>query len=434
MLLWIAETTFITNNFLLVYRVASAECIKVSFDRHKWGEDFFLVSLDSMQDLCESLESLLALQHPNVKHFSARLLSSSSLMGRRAPMDCPISQERLGQLLQIESLEFCNMRFDESQSRLLASAAGTKMSFLSCELSGLFAEYYAAAKNVGARDLKFALMTFPIFTSDQMTQLSASAHLQKVRLEHMYLTQESARGLASMNLEELELASCTIEGVGEIGFISQLLLEQRGPRGLAFQFSHAHFWIGKWDSFCRAFRGNHRRLKSLRFEEMNDSFFSFQGYDFLSTFLRSLKKNCGLEEITFQIYEQEDARQTSQKVLLALRKHPTFLRLRIKGGNRGRKEVLRAPRKFCKEVAAALRGNSLIEEIEIEGLERSEGWDDLVTPLLQCNIYRKKIPGILATGGARAGLLGAALAGARGKHPSTMYTLLSSNRDCIARY
>lgn len=421
MLLWISETALITNDYVLVYQVATAECIQISFDQHKWGEEFFLVSLNNMQDLYQPLESLLALQYPNVEHFSVRLLSSDDMMGQ-AQMECPISQGKLGQLLQIESLEFFNMQFDESQVRLLARNPGTKkLSFISCELNG-FAEAFTAAGNNGARELKFTYKC-PTFTSGQLAQISASAQLQRLWLDHVNLTPESAHDLATANLEELKLSVCQIDRTGEVEFISQLLLEQQCPRGLTFQFVRG--------SFCQAFPRRLRGL-SLTVQNMNYTIFHFQGYDFLPPFLSSLEKNCGLEDITFQIHEHGDARQTTQKVLRALRNHPTFLRLKIKGGGRQPDDVLRAPRQFCEEVAAALEGNSQIEEIEIERLEGSEGWDDLVAPLFQYNFYRKRIPGILATGSARAGLLGAAIASSRGKHPSAMCMLLSSNRDCIA--
>jgi len=426
-LLWVSQRTLVTKESSRRGPPSPEildEFVQVAFDFPIWKETFCVNYLaegeqPSLQELRDTLDFVLALQDSDMKDFDV-----GDLCNGLAIMDCPISDHRLFRLLQIANTRFWRIRFSQNQSRILATSANAQIVFRMCELDSSFAQ--ACMEERGPTDISF-LFNIPI-PSQELAQLTRSRHLQRLSLDHINLSLESAQVLANAGLENISLGHYVRchPPLSTAKFITQIVREQVGPTGLEFKYISRIWGRNNWQSFCRALRDGNRRLKRLMIHNGMNLYWREHSQ---LCFFDSVKHNHGLEEIwltTGCLPDNNKFCAFIMKLLWAVASHPTLLRLKFDTRIAGlqHRRLGSALKDFCQQVAKALGGNHQIEDIKITFrdmaskevlFDERQYWDKLVTPILECNIYRKLLAAMIneADDETRPGLLSTALASVR---------------------
>lgn len=157
--------------------------------------------------------------------------------------------------------------------------------------------------------------------------------------------------------------------------------------------------------------------------------------EFLDPLCRALRTNRGLVDLVFE--GTGIGHFSLFLILQAIQYHPSLLKMKVTMTEDRRQGFDRAHNTHVSHhVREFLAINHHIEQVELpQELIDQEVWDAIVTPCLECNIFRKRLSAVFPPNGSRrrrAALLEAVLQRLRDNHPSAMWLFLQSNQDIVA--
>jgi hypothetical protein len=322
--------------------------------------------------------------------------------------------------------------FTPDQSRTLAtSGTGTDIGLYRCKFEddgAEFLEALAAREDPQTGLAKLVIVNFLPFA--ERIFVLHQPQLESLTLSNIHLKSEDAcRAVVEAELQYLELANCKL-GDGGVSLVESMR-EGRGPKGLRLYTSYDDEGFYDWRpfdsservlSFLNALRGN------TYLERLDLSGFDLREEEILpalaATGLAQLRlSSCCLDESGFC------------KVLRAISTHPSLRTLDLACCSLHMNET-----EATEEVAMMLSVNKQLEEIRIADLDDlpffdSAAWDKLVSPRLDCNVYRKRFPAIqeIRVPSTRAAVMTRALSHVSNK-PSPAFMLLRQNSDILSSY
>jgi hypothetical protein len=170
-------------------------------------------------------------------------------------------------------------------------------------------------------------------------------------------------------------------------------------------------------------------------ERLDLSPFDFHEEDFLDALAAALFENKGLVHLGLQNCHLDES--DFCKVLRAISMHPSLRTLAL---TRITSISTMDGTEATKAVAGMLSVNKQLEEIRLcddddDSPFDPAAWAALVTPRLECNVYRKRFPAIqeIRVPSTRAAVLASALAHVSNK-PSPAFMLLRQNVDILSSY
>jgi hypothetical protein len=233
-------------------------------------------------------------------------------------------------------------------------------------------------------------------------------------------SEEACRAVAEAELQHLDLYNCKLDGDGGTSLVESIR-EGRGPKGLGLYTSryYDHDWhpfdsSERFISFLNALLGN-SYLKRLVL-----SSFGLREEGILDTLAAALFGNKGLVHLELPYCRLE--KSCCYELMSAISMHPSLRTLDLACRN----IIGMDKTATTKAVAEMLSVNEQLEEI---------AWAALVTPRLECNVYRKWFLTIqeITPLSTRTAVLASALAHVRNK-PWLLCMLLRENVDILSSY
>jgi hypothetical protein len=240
--------------------------------------------------------------------------------------------------------------------------------------------------------------------------------LYRIRLE----SEEACRAVAAAELQCLELYHCKL-GDGGASLVESVQVG-RGPKELGlYTFRYDDYFDSseRFTSFLNALRGN------SHLEKLDLSGFDFREEGVLAALAAALFENKGLAHLGLQRCDLDESGFC--KTVRAISTHPSLRTLNLTSIN--------IDMDVTEAVAEMLSHNAKLEEIRIDGYQYCSVWAALITPRLECNVYRKRFHAIqeIRVPSTRAAVLASALAHVRNK-PSSAFMLLRQNGDILTSY
>jgi hypothetical protein len=257
--------------------------------------------------------------------------------------------------------------------------------------------------------------------------------LKSLSLQCIHLEGEDAcRAVAVAELQYLNLSNCEL-GDGGVSLVESIR-EGRGPKELDL-YSTRHYendWhpfdsIERFTSFLNALRGN------TYLERLDLSRFYFLEQGILDAFAAALFENKGLVHLGLQNCHL--AETCFRELLRAISAHSSLRMLALTGISISTMDATEA----TKAVAEMLSVNKQLEEIRVSNSFSfpfdMAAWDELVTPRLEYNIYRKRFPPIqnIRVPSTLAAVMARALSHISNRS-SPAFMLLRQNSDILSIY
>jgi hypothetical protein len=256
--------------------------------------------------------------------------------------------------------------------------------------------------------------------------------LECLRLNRIDLeSEEACCAVAAAELQSLNLAYC---GLGDGGAsLVESMKEGRGPKELLLVKSTG---VNDWRlfdsperfiSFLDALRGN------SHLERLVLPCFDLRERGIRDALAAAFFENKGLVHLELPYCRLNKSRFCD--IFRAISTHPSLRTLDL-----ACRDIINMDKTAAtKAVAEMLSVNKQLERIRIKDCFRSSfdssAWAALVTPRLECNVHRKRFPGIqeITPLSTRAAVLASALAHVRNK-PWLVCMLLRENADIISSY
>jgi hypothetical protein len=381
-----------------------------------------IAALDLLAGLQDSYFKRIILQYNDHDYYS---------IGRPV---CPFTNSLLEKIVSNANREnrFFNMIFTPDQCRILAtSGIRTNIGFWNCsfQYGGIaFVEASAARENQDSGPAKLSIWIGLPFDEGNFRLFLSQYNLRSLKLHDIRLDrEESCRAVATADLQIIELDSCELEDGGAA--LVEAVREGRGPRALCLEWEIFDS-TERFLSFINALRGN-TYLQGL---DLSDVYYSEGSPQALAS---ALLENKGL--VHFGLHHSRLDDHCWSELMAAISTHPTLrtLDFRLIHSTDGRDMISSSKLDRTKAVVDMLLVNEHIDEISFccEVSFDRDNWNALVTPRLECNLYRKRfvtIPKIEALS-IRAAVIAAALARVERK-PSLIWMILSQNHDVVCSY
>jgi hypothetical protein len=430
-LIWTSENTFVYVGYDWrrrelpgVYQNSRFELRLTSASHDLW----LFIHSTTLEDAIACLDFLVGLHDD--KYDEMRLIDSDSSIERL----CSLTSVLLERMLQQNAKrkhEFIDMTFTPDQSRTLAtSGTRTDIELFGCKFQDdgeAFLEALEAREDPQTGLAKLSIVNFLPFAEGILVLF---LHVLKcLTLNHICLeSEEACRAVAEAELQYLKLDHCKL-GDGGVALVESIR-DGRGPKGLV---------LAKWDddeddwhpfdsserfvSFLDALRGN------TYLERLDLSRFDLREEGILAALAAALFENKGLVHLAIPSFRL--IKSGFYKVLRAISTHSSLRTLDLTCRVLGMDAT-----EASEEVAKMLSDNDQLEEIRINNyVLDSSAWAALVTPRLECNVYRKRFPVIqeIRPPSTRAAILASALAHVSNR-PSPAYMLLRQNGDILSSY
>jgi hypothetical protein len=348
---------------------------------------------------------------------------------------CPLTSVLLRKMILQNAKRktlFNRMTFTPDQSRTLAtSGTGTDIELHCCKFQDdgeAFLEALAMRADPQTGLTKLSIVDCLPFAEGIL--VLHQHQIESLTLNHIRLeSEEGCRAVAEAQVQHLVLQYCKIDGDGGASLVESIR-EGRGPKGLDLYTSrnyendwHQFDSSERFTSFLNALRGN-SYLERLVLSE-----FDFRQEGILDALAAALFENKGLIHLGLRFCHFDESGFC--KVLRAISTHSSLCTLDLTNIDHDM-DVTEA----SEEVAKVLSVNSQLEEIRMNNdVHDSSAWAALVTPRLECNVYRKRFAAIqeIRPLSTRAAVLTSALAHVSNR-PSPAYMLLRLNGDILSSY
>jgi hypothetical protein len=377
----------------------------------------------TLEDTMPCLELLVGLHDD---HFDEMTLAHHYSIAGVGPPICPLMSIFLEKILQQSAKRknsFSYMSFTPVQSRTLAtSGTRTDIGFNCCKFEDDGEAFLEALSARADSQTGLAKLTVDYRLPFTEGILLLFVHMLKcLTLNYIALeSEEACRAVAQAELLYLEPYRCEL-GDGGASLVESVRVG-RGPKGLCVDNNEEDDdWLPfdsseRFISFLNALRGN-SHLEQLVYP---DDFFLEE--EILDTLAAALFENEGLVHLGLSNCHFDES--SFCELLRAISTHPTlrtldltFIRISIMNGTEA-----------TKAVAEMLSVNKQLEEIRFRASYSSPfdclAWHKLVTPRLECNVYRKRFPAIqeIRPQSTRAAVMASALARVSNK-PSPAFML-----------
>jgi hypothetical protein len=315
-----------------------------------------------------------------------------------------------------------------NQCRILAtSGIRTNIGFWNCsfEDGGIaFVEASASRENQESGPAKLSIFQMLLFGGRNFSLFLSQHRLESLKLNDIRLLhEESCRAVATADLQNLELRSCELPDGGAA--LVKSIRNGRGPRGLSIgrkSFDSAERFI----SFISALRIN------TYLERLDLSNIGSRDDVEAQALTTAVLENKGL--IHFGLTGCGLDGHCWDELMAAISTHPSLRTLHFRDfvPSTGSTKHDRT-----KAVADMLLVNKHIDAIPFccEVSFDLDGWNALVAPRVECNLYRKRFVAIqkIEALSTRAAILTRALVRVEEK-PSLVWMVLSHNHDIICSY
>jgi hypothetical protein len=435
-IIWITENSFVRltggrwRNFRLPgtnHRLCFHLCLKrdSQHDHNVW------IYSTTREEAISCLDFLLGLNDDYFNTMEIRYFDPLVIFA-----DCPLTNRLLKKMiLQNAKRHSCfnQMLFMPDQCRTLATS-GTRsdIELNFCffgEDGAAFVEASAAREDPETGLAKLTIRERLPFAEGILVLFLYQHMLEYLKLEEIVLkSEEACQALATIELQYLELRRCELADGGAA--LVESVREGRGPKGLGLCHSndeafHPFDSSERFVSFLNALRGNvyleRLDISNLRFSD-----------GILGELAAAVLENEGLTHLGLDDCSLDES--CWGELLSAVSTHPSLRTLSLTHA------ALDFDRtKATEAVADILLVNKRLEEIRIDGNRLSafdsSAWDTLVTPRLECNIYRKRFPAIqkIRLPSTRAAVMARALAHVNNK-PWLVWMLISQNHDILSSY
>jgi hypothetical protein len=446
-LIWTCENSFV--------RVAGAywcrdildggyQNVRFRFTLKKGSQELsFLIHSKTKEDAMSSLDLLVGL---NDEYFDTM---EFCYFGFESMVDCPLTIPLLQKLILQNAKRknsFDGMIFTADQSRTLAfSGRRTDIGIDRCKFEddgAAFLEASIVARreypqaglvNLGISNcLPFAEGILVLFLFQHTT-------LECLTLCNIcLLSEEACRAVSTADLQYLKLDNCVPEDGG--ASLVESVREGRGPKGLGLfkaideghEAWHPFDSTERFVSFVDALRGNsHLERLGLSDIDVDDGI--------LQKLAAALFENEGLIHLALQNCHLNES--SFCELLRAISAHSSLRKLALTGMSSFMDRT-----EAAKKVAKMLSVNKQLEEIRIDKVTADDfdkdwplfdpaAWENLVTPRLDCNVYRKRFPAIqkIRLLSTRAAVMARALTHVSNK-PWLVWMLVSQNHDILSSY
>jgi hypothetical protein len=413
-----------------------SESFRLALARDGSLNQYLCIHSSTTEEAIAALDLLVGLQDSYFKKIQLQYFDrENDSNGQR--LICPLRGRHLENFVRNANREntFFNMRFTRDQCRTLAtSGIRTNIGFWDCEFEDegiAFVEASAARENQESGPAKLTIWDMLPFDEVNFRLFLSQHRLESLTLYYIRsLPEENCRVLAAADLQNLEFLACELADGGAA--LVECVKDGRGPRGLRlgrYQFDSAERFI----SFINALRGNTylERLDLSGIGSRNDVEAQAQAL------ARALLENQGL--VHFGLHRCTLDGPCWSELMAAIYTHPTLRTLNFRHicYRDGRRASSPEKRDRTKAVANMLLVNKHIDEIPFccEVSFDLDDWSVLVSPRVECNLYRKRlspIPKIKALS-TRATVVGRALLHME-KSPSLVWMVLSQNHDIVCSY
>jgi hypothetical protein len=386
-------------------------------------------------------------------HFDKMELCKNYTSGEdedNGPQLCPFTTFLLQKIIQQNAkrkYSFAFMTFTLDQCRTLAtSGTRTDIELYGCKFQDdgeAFLEALAAREDpeTGLAKLRFAsCLPFAEGILVLLLHMLKCLSLHNITLE----TEETCRAVAEAELQYLELDHCKLGDDG--ASLVESVRVGRGPKGLGLdkesydevdEDEDEDDWSPfdsskRFISFMDALRSN------SHLERLDLSGIGVGAEGILDALAASMLENKGL--IYLGVQHCRSDKSLFCELLRAISAHPSLRTLDLSGVEI---EIGINGVEATTEVAKMLSDNKQIEKILIfkdfqdfdDSPFDSTTWDKLVTPRLECNVYRKRFLAIrkYAEQSTRAAVMARALSHVSNR-PSLAFMLLRQNSDILSIY
>jgi hypothetical protein len=386
----------------------------------------------TLENAMSCLDLLVGLHDDNYDEM--RLIYRDGSIQRLCPLTSVLLEKMLQQNAKRKNV-FNRMTFTPDQSRTLAtSGTRTDIELNRCKFQdegAAFLEALAARADPQTGLTKLTIWYCLPFAQGIFVLLLNMLKCLTLHYTHLE-SEEACRAVAEAELQYLKLHHCKL-GDGGASLVESVQVG-RGPKGLSL--GNTGFGDYDWrpfdsseriESFMSALRNNtyleRLDLPGLRVREEG----------ILDALTAALFENKGLVHLGLEGCCLN--KKCFCKLLSAISEHPSLRTLDLTNFIHDM-----ATTEATKAVAKMLSDNRKFEEIRLcddddDSPFDSSTWYALVTPRLECNIYRKRVPAIQEIGllSTRAAVLASALAHVSNK-PWLVWTLVSQNHDILASY
>jgi hypothetical protein len=407
---------------------------------------FLYIHSSTVEDALSCLELLFGLHDDHFEGTRLLCPDISDDYANDAPhlCLCPLTSHLLEKMLQQNAKRknvFICMIFTPDQCRTLAtSGTSTEIEFDSCSFEDegeAFLEALAVRADQKASLVKLTIRNYLLFAEGILVLFLHQHKLESLTLDQIQLeSEETCRALAAAELQYLDLQLCKLEDGG--ASLVESIREGRGPKGLGLDRTDRE---GDWRpfdsferfvSFANALRGNaHLERLDLSHIDIDDGT--------LQALAAALLENEGLIHLGLELKEQCELDKTCWcELMKAISTHSS---LRTLAFGRIYSRDLDGT-SATQVVADILLVNEQLEAIRIHAFFDhdddwwpSAEWDELVTPRLECNIYRKRFPAIqnIRVPSTRAAVVARILSHVNNKS-SLAFMLLRQNGDILSSY
>jgi hypothetical protein len=420
-------------------------CVRARFFRHKLpgvyqNHRFYLelksgsrypylfIHSSSLEDAMSCLDLLVGLHDDHYEEIGLIIQKDGPPI---LPLTCGLLDKFLLQNAKRKN-KFDRMTFTPDQSRTLAtSGTRTDIELSRCKFEDDGEAFLEALVEREDSETGLAKLRIGNWLPVAEGILVLFPHTLKcLILNHIRLkSEEACRAVAEAELQYLELSWCQL-GDGGASLVESVR-EGRGPKGLRLLTWGGDNWhpfdsSERFVSFLNALRGN-TYLKRLLLPCFNS-----REAGVLAVLAAALFENKGLVHLNLQNCHLDES--CFCEFSRAIATHPSLRTLDLTCRNLGMDAT-----EESEEVAKMLSDNSQLEEVRVRSGFSSSfdslAWAALVTPRLECNVYRKRFPAIqeIRVPSTRAAVLANALAHVSNK-PSPAFMLLRENGDILISY
>jgi hypothetical protein len=254
--------------------------------------------------------------------------------------------------------------------------------------------------------------------------------LKCLSLYHIALeTEEACRAVAEAELQYLTFDQCKLEDGGAA--LIESVRVNRGPKGLGLDKCDDEEDWHPFDSPERFITFTDALRSNSHLERLDLRGFNFREEGILDALAAALLENKGLAHLGLQHGRLDES--GFRKLLKAISAHPSLRTLDLKF-----RDLDMDKTEATKAVVEMLSVNKQLEGIRIEAFSspfKSSAWAALVSPRLECNVYRKRFPAIqeIRPPSTLAAVLAGALAHVSNK-PSLALMLLRENVGILSSY
>jgi hypothetical protein len=438
-LIWTSKNAFVTMS--IRHKLPGAyQYIKFEVGLTSGSHDHYLfIHSSTVEDAMSCFDFLIGL---NDAYFEVMTFYDNSISGERERRLCPLTSVLLEKII-LQSAKrknvFIDITFTPDQSRTLAtSGRGSDIGLIRCKFQDdgeAFLEALAAREDQETGLTKLSIWNgLPFAESNWVLSL----HMLKcLSLHFMHLeSEEACRAVVEAELQYLELEHCEL-GDGGAALVESVR-DRRGPKGLILHRTgreddwHPFDSSERFVSFMNALRGN------SHLERLVLPCFDLRERGIRDALAAALLESKGLVHLGLQVCHSDEI--SFCELLSAISKHSSlrtldFTRISISTMN---------GTDATKAVAKMLSDNKQLEEIRFRDDDDDDdddspfdptAWDKLVTPRLECNVYRKRFHAIqeIRPLFTRAAVLASALVHVSNK-PSPVFMLLRQNIDILSSY